>query len=355
MKWLVILIAMCSALMTMPRAALAWNDTGHMTVALIAYRQLDDATKQKVSTILKAHPHYQLYLIENKPEGVSEDEWAFMRASTWSDFIRPARPGSEYELFKGPEITKYHQPYWHYITIPFVPPMERKHLITPVASSGTSQPDSPATTRSSFSLPLKPAEPNALTAMNDNAKILGSADAKDEDRAVALAWLEHLIGDIHQPLHAASLFSRLYPTGDKGGNSQAIKVDGWVMNLHSFWDGILGNSDGYGAIAFVADEITNDPQLAKDKLPELTKDTSFDSWITESNEYAGSMAYLNGRLKTASEEAWQAKQITMEEVPSLPPSYAINAHDLAKRRAALAGYRLADQIARLLVSPNTGR
>jgi hypothetical protein len=353
MKWMVILVAMCSAtLMTMPSRALAWNDTGHMTVALIAYRQLDDATRQKVSTILKAHPHYKLYLIENKPEGVSEDEWAFMRASTWSDFIRPARPGSEYELFKGPEITKFHQPYWHYITIPFVPPMERKNLSNAAAPASPASPaaaqPTTATSHPSFTLPLKPAEPNALTAMNDNSKILGTADAKVEDRAVALAWLEHLIGDIHQPLHAASLFSSLYPAGDKGGNSQAIKVDGWVMNLHSFWDGILGNSDGYGAIAFVADEITNDPQLSKDKLPELAKDTSFDSWITESNQYAGSMAYLNGRLRTASQDAWQAKQITIEEVPSLPPSYAINAHDLAKRRAALAGYRMAEEIKRLL-------
>ncbi len=346
MRQLPILLGFLVALL-FTQFARAWNDTGHMTVALIAYRNLDDATKQKVSTILKAHPHYQLYLIANKPDNVSEDEWAFMRASTWSDFIRPARPGSEYELFKGPEITRYHQPYWHFITIPFVPPFERKHLATttPVASSGTSQ---PATSQPSFTLPAKPAEPNALTAMNDNAKILSGTDTNPEDRAVALAWMEHLIGDIHQPLHAASLFSPTYPTGDKGGNSQAIRVDGWVMNLHSFWDGILGNSDGYSAVAFIADEITNDPQLARDKLPELTKDTSFDSWIAESHEYAGSLAYLNGRLRSASNDAWQAKQLTIEEVPSLPPSYAINAHDLAKRRAALAGYRLADQIKHLL-------
>jgi hypothetical protein len=301
-----------------------------MTVALIAYRQLDDATKQKVATILKAHPHYKLYLAENKPEGVSEDEWVFLRASTWPDFVRPARPGTEYDLFKGPEITRFHQPYWHYVTIPFVPPQERKHL-------------DPTT------LPARQ-EPNALTALNDNSKILGTADAKAEDRAVALAWLEHLIGDIHQPLHAASLFSSTYPTGDKGGNSQAINADGLVVNLHAFWDGILGNSEAYVALNFLADQITHDPQLAKDKLPELTKDTTFDSWAIESNEYAGSMAYLNGRLKTASEEAWQAKQITVEEVPSLPPSYAINAHDLAKRRAALAGYRLAEEIKQLLGS-----
>jgi hypothetical protein len=325
---MVILAMLCISLATPPPLARAWNDTGHMTVALIAYRQLDDATRQKISTILKAHPHYKLYLIENKPDGASEDEWAFLRASTWPDFVRPARPGTEYDLFKGPEITKFNQPYWHYITIPWVPPLERKKL-------------DPTT------LPSRP-EPNALTALKENAAKLSSPETKPEDRAVALAWMEHLIGDIHQPLHACSLFSSRYPQGDKGGNSQMIRADGEVLNLHAFWDGILGNSDGYLALAFLADEITNDPQLAMAKLPELTKNTSFDTWIEETHEYGGPVAYLNGRLRSVTSDAWEAKQVTPEEVPSLPPSYAINAHDLSKRRAALAGYRLADEIKRLL-------
>jgi hypothetical protein len=305
-----------------------------MITALIAYRQLDDATKQKVAAILKAHPHYQLYLAANKPEGVSEDEWAFLRASTWPDFIRPARPAppdGEYELFKGPEITKFHQPYWHFITIPFVPPLERKKI-------------------NATTLPSRP-EPNALTALNDNAKIFATPDAKPEDRAVALAWLEHLIGDIHQPLHATTYFSSAYPTGDKGGNEQIIRADGaagGVMNLHSFWDGILGNSDAYLALTFLADEITNDTQLWQSRLPEIAKDKTFDSWINESTDYGIAFAYLNGRLRTAPRAAWEAKQLTLEEIPSLPPSYAINAHDVAKRRAALAGYRLAAELTRLL-------
>ena len=42
------------------------------------------------------------------------------------------------------------------------------------------------------------------------------------------------------------------------------------------------------------------------------------------------------------------KIITADEIPSLTPSYLANAHDLAERRIALAGYRLAEQIKKVL-------
>jgi hypothetical protein len=324
------IIAVLVGLSFAPPVARAWNDTGHMTVALIAYRQLDDAQHQKIAAILKAHPHYALFLSAKKPDGVSEDEWAFLRASTWPDFVRPSRPGMgfEGELFKGPEITHFHQPFWHYITVPWVPPMERKNL-------------NPTT------LPSR-SEPNIATAFADSIKQLAAPDTKLEDKAVALAWVEHLIGDVHQPLHASTMFSSLYPQGDKGGNSVVVRSDGGVVKLHSFWDESLGTSDSYIAIDFIAHEITADPQLAAGNLPEFTKDTTFDQWIDESSAYGAAMVYLNGRLRTASAAAWDNKEITADQVPATPPAYAINAHDLCKRRAALAGYRLAQQLRTLL-------
>jgi hypothetical protein len=38
-----------------------------------------------------------------------------------------------------------------------------------------------------------------------------------ERRAIALAWLFHLVGDIHQPLHTAQLFTVDYPRRDRAG------------------------------------------------------------------------------------------------------------------------------------------
>jgi hypothetical protein len=323
-----ILLLMIHAILP-SRRALGWNDTGHMTVAEIAWRQLNDAQRQRVSALLKSHPHYPLYLSDHRPDGVGEDEWAFLRASTWPDFVRPARPGNEGETFKGPEITRFHQGPWHYVTIPFVPRRDRREI-------------NPTT------LPSRP-EPSALSGYETNSKILAQVDAKAEERAVALAWIEHLVGDIHQPLHAASMFSSMYPNGDKGGNDQAIRPGGGPpMNLHAYWDAALGTSDSYNEIAFLADYITGDPRLAPGKLPELAKDATFTSWADESNAWAASMAYLNGRLRSVPWSEWQSKQIPEAEVPSLPPSYAANARALAERRVATAGYRLAAEIKRLM-------
>jgi hypothetical protein len=38
------------------------------------------------------------------------------------------------------------------------------------------------------------------------------------------AWLFHLVGDIHQPLHTVQLFTREYPNGDRGGNEICVRV-----------------------------------------------------------------------------------------------------------------------------------
>ncbi|HTL29952.1 MAG TPA: S1/P1 nuclease, partial [Tepidisphaeraceae bacterium] len=96
-------LAVLFLVLIFPQLSLAWNETGHMTVALIAYRQLSDAQKQKIATVLRAHPHYKLYLAAKVPPGVSEDEWAFMRSATWPDFIRPA--SSSDRVYKDPTVT----------------------------------------------------------------------------------------------------------------------------------------------------------------------------------------------------------------------------------------------------------
>ena len=240
------------AMIVVAPPARAWNETGHMIVAQIAYRQLDEGQKQQIAAILRTHPHYQLYLTAKVPAGVNEDEWAFMRASTWPDFVRPA--SSSDRNYKDPSVTRFHHGDWHYVTIPFVPERDKEFFSTtaPAAKAAGAPSTKPAT------LPMKP-QPNILTALDESMKQLADSGAKPEDRAVSLCWALHLIGDIHQPLHAASLFSAGFPTGDKGGNDIAIRADGGVIKLHSYWDELLGTSDAYTAIDFVATELCIDP------------------------------------------------------------------------------------------------
>ena len=86
-KWVV--AGAILTLLSAPGKAVAWNNTGHMTVALIAYRELTDGQKLAIAKVLKEHPHYEEFLAADRPAKVSENEWAFLRAATWPDWVRP--------------------------------------------------------------------------------------------------------------------------------------------------------------------------------------------------------------------------------------------------------------------------
>ena len=69
----------------------------------------------------------------------------------------------------------------------------------------------------SISSPCPPHRENILTAIAENKRIVGES-IEPEKRTIALAWLFHLVGDVHQPLHTLQLVTREYPHGDRGGN-----------------------------------------------------------------------------------------------------------------------------------------
>jgi hypothetical protein len=308
--------------------ARAWNDTGHMAVALIAYRQLSDAHRAQVNDLLKQHPHYEQFLAQGREEGVNAEEWAFLRGAFWSDWVRPARPGSPEEKYKTPAVTRFHNGEWHYITLPWVPPAYRAVLNPTTLPSRT--------------------EPNVLNALDINTTLLANKNAPPAERAVAITWIEHCIGDMHQPLHACTMFSPDYPTGDRGGNEICVLSNGAVLRLHQIWDECLGNSDSYRAVVFLVDQIISDPLLADEKLTELQNARTFESWALESHDWAIALSHLNGRLRHASMPKFDRREITVADIPSLPASYYGNMRELSKRRVALAGRRLAATIAKAL-------
>jgi S1/P1 Nuclease len=64
--------------------------------------------------------------------------------------------------------------------------------------------------------PCKESEPvNILTALAENESVV-KQETDPERRAIALAWLFHLVGDIHQPLHTSQLFTVDYPQRRQG-------------------------------------------------------------------------------------------------------------------------------------------
>src|SRR5687768_16215807 len=91
-----------------PRPAQAWNDGGHMLTALIAWHQLNDASRAWAIDLLKQHPRFQQDFADAMPPGLSDadrDRWIFARAATRPDVARS---------FKGEDRERFHHATWHY-------------------------------------------------------------------------------------------------------------------------------------------------------------------------------------------------------------------------------------------------
>ncbi|HEX4413525.1 MAG TPA: S1/P1 nuclease, partial [Lacipirellulaceae bacterium] len=121
-----LLLALCCA----PHIALAWNSPGHMIVALIAYDQLDPATKAKAVELLREHPRFSSHFQGEMPREIQrkgdreKDEWVFAHAATWPDQVRDAKGGVNHQ-----DVTEFHRPWWHFIDEPiFLNDDERQQL-----------------------------------------------------------------------------------------------------------------------------------------------------------------------------------------------------------------------------------
>ena len=296
--------------------ARAWNSTGHQVIAEIAWRNLTPAARAKVLALLKEHPHFARRLDSPEPnsEPVDYALRVFQRAATWPDMMRSARADEK----------EYHHSAWHYVDFPIIPEgTDREKLTLPPTSDKLE--------------PGKPPE-NILQALEWSQQRLKNPDAPAAEKAVALAWLEHLVGDIHQPCHAVGLFSKDYPAGDRGGNLFMVKYHGNVTNLHTFWDDLLGGYMSFKLIDAVTDKVVEEhPRPSLEKELAVTKPTD---WAAESFALARDVVYGGGKLKGVTRDASTADKGAT--TPDLPEGYDKTARDAAHLRVALAGYRLAN-------------
>jgi hypothetical protein len=153
------------------------------------------------------------------------------------------------------------------------------------------------------------------------------------DKAIAICWLVHLVGDIHQPLHCSEFYSPEFKKGDKGGNSIWVKVDstGAAVKLHSYWDGLLGKSEKYKSIYQQSLVL-----LKQIKVKKMEADSSYISWSDESFELAKTAVYLNGKLPALTGVSKK------ETAPIVPDCNAYNkaSATIAEKQIVKAGYRL---------------
>lgn len=286
-------IALAFATLALSTSALAWIDTGHMVIAAIAEDRLSNKAYKECERLLKI--------------GGTEKTAGFVAGSCWADDTK----------------TKENGP-WHYIDLP-------------IRADGK-----PTKT--------KPDEENVVWAIKRFSEILKDASKPDAERADALRYLIHFVGDVHQPLHGTTMESDALPNGDRGGNDTKIKADEVFpdmerppTNLHFFWDMGGGlfmpgafqrplNQESLAKIHIQAQTLTARFQTTTPQFKDQIKDLDPMHWAEESMVTARDIVY---KVRTGGE---------------IDPSYVQITKTICGQRATLAGCRLAALLNKLLGS-----
>ncbi len=308
-----------------PTPSYGWNASGHMLVALIAYEQLDNATRDKIVETIKKHPRFNDDFLEHMPLKIqqaseaTQDKWIFVHAATWPDIARGISPRSERD--------KYHHSTWHYINLPY--------YLTPDDQEAL-QDDLPINVTLDWEPGMPDDKLNVVQAIQMCETMLSDRLTSPSDRAVYYCWLLHLIGDLHQPLHSTALFSRnRFPKGDLGGNAIPLTDE---SSLHKFWDSAAGESQSLSILERKVDRLNRDIGAFRlGKRAERSRDPRV--WMHESHSHAVRYGYD----ETILERVAAAEADPSEDLPAmrLPSDYFETAQSVARDRVVEGGFRLA--------------
>ena len=281
MRSAVLGLVLAASAAALPAPALAWGFEGHEIVAAIARARLTPAVRAKVDAILAGDA-----------DTLTASD--MLSRATWADAWRGA----------GHRETAQ----WHFVDLELEhPDLSTACFGRPAAGAMASQ---------------GPAQDCVVDKIEAFAAELGAPATAPAERLLALKYLLHFVGDVHQPLHASD-------HEDRGGNCVRIALGGLrTSNLHSFWDtGVLEplGADPQAAAATLSARIT--PAQAR---AWSTGDAA--SWARESYGVARTVAYTLGTPAGCGQDA--------APVP-LPPGYAERALAAAEVQLERAGVRLA--------------
>lgn len=279
LKPLLAMLSVC--LLLAPQAALAWGFAGHEVVAAIARNYLTPEVRQRVDQLLAADT-----------DSLTSHDMA--SEATWADRYRGAGH---------PETAS-----WHFVDI------ELDHPDLAAACYGFPTPASAAS--------AGPKDDCVVDKITEFSAEMRSPTTAPAERLLALKYLLHFVGDVHQPLHAAD-------NHDRGGNCVLLALSGpRSTNLHSYWDTTvvqaLGDDPNALAQTLIA-QITPAQKVAWEK-------GDAKAWAMESYEIAKQSVYAIGSKPGCDRD---------RPPLSLPNSYATMARSVAALQLEKAGVRLA--------------
>jgi hypothetical protein len=276
----------------LPARALAWGNEGHEIVAAIAQGYLTPQVRAKVDQMLAA----------DQDTLTAHD---MLEEATWADRYR---------------VSHKETGEWHYVDIELDHPDLKAACYDfpaagPVASQG-------------------PGHDCVVNKVSEFAKELHDPATPTAERLLALKFLLHFLGDMHQPLHDVD-------NHDKGGNCVLLSLGGpRQVNLHSYWDTVVvqGLGDDPRATAeMLAHRITPENKAAWEK-------GDAESWALEGFDIARTSVYTLGSKPGCASDHQGSDQSPV----SLPPGYDEAARQIATVQLEKAGVRLAAVLNRAL-------
>jgi len=168
------LVLILSLILLVPSQTFAWGEKAHRIIGALAWLKLSAQAQRQVKELL--------------PEESSDPDGPLAAVSMWAD-----RQSAVYR----------EQAKWHFVAIPL--------------------------SAAAYDEKRDCADGNCIVvALNKKKMILESGGPRNE-RAEALKYVVHLVGDVHQPLHCAD-------NDNRGGNMVQVKFLGQISNLHKVWD-----------------------------------------------------------------------------------------------------------------------
>jgi hypothetical protein len=148
----------------------------------------------------------------------------------------------------------------------------------------------------------------AVSSIDYSVEVLSSLTANEQEKLIALKYLVHMVGDIHQPFHAIEAKGRIFAGKKK-------------MSLHKIWDQIITRYPGLptGELAKFVD--------ASEVAPNIFGGA--EQWAWESHVIARDVIIP------------AAASFRFERPAKLPKDYAQKNWPIAAKRLKAAGMRLA--------------
>ncbi len=310
--------------------AYAWDHPGHMATAAIAFAEIERVRPdliEKIGLLMLKHPDpAPFWIAVGDARGKERTRRMFIEAARWPDDIK---------------FTSQDRPTWHSARWTIV--------------ADDAPPETEALVKARGDKPLG----NALEALTLNAAMVSNPESKPEERALALGWMMHILGDIHQPLHVSDLVSKDFPTGNAAGTLAYVwdPMRDSAMPLHILWDSNTRRSTKLEDVDEYAREIME--QYPRSSLPELAAfegPSDFEKWAKASHQVAIDWAYDIETVPDPNLDADPDRVVgnmvkyilegvsPVDEAPAVPEEYWEKLQEVAARRLALSGYRIADVI-----------